>query len=455
MKTQAQKVAERMTVVNPKAGGIDVGSKSHFVAIGQQKDDVREFGCYTQQLHELCRWLKEEQITTVALESTGSYFKSLFVMLQDYGLNPILVNGKFTKNVKGRKTDVLDCQWIQKLHMLGMLEGSFMPDLFTENLRQYCRHRQTLIEDAASYIKKMQKALRLTNIRLDVAIRDVTGVTGRAIIEAILSGVRDPKVLADLADIRVKKSKEEITRALTGDWREEYLFELKQSYELYNYFHQKIRECDQQIEKLLAEKIEDNEKQDGEARPEYSGKRKQAGKNDPRIDLQKLSYQLSGGIDLSSIEGINSGTIMTILSETGIDLKDFPTAKHFSSWLRLSPNNKKSGGKVLSSRTMKGKNRLAIALRHAANSIGHVVKKGSLHQFFKRIAYKKGDLAAITATARKLAVIIYNMLTKKETYKPTDQTIYLEKVRLGQIKFLQRKINQLKIMPQELNFVTC
>ena len=443
-----------MTIVNPKAAGIDVGSKSHFVAIGQQKDDIREFGCYTHQLHDLCNWLKQEQVTTVALESTGSYWKPLFVMLQDYGLTPILVNGKFTKNVKGRKTDVLDCQWIQKLHMLGLLEGSFIPDLFTETLRHYCRHRQTLIEDAAGYINKMQKALRLTNIRLDVALRDVTGVSGKAIIEAILAGERKPIALAKLAYYNVKKSKEEIAQALTGDWREEYLFELKQSYEVYNYFHQKISECDIQIEKLLEEKIEDNEKQDGEARLTYSGKKKNRIKNDPRIDLQKLSYQLTGGVDLSSIESINSGAIMTILSETGIDLKDFSTAKHFSSWLRLSPNNKISGGKVLSSRTMKGKNRLASALRHAANTIGNVAKKGSLHQFFKRIAYKKGDLAAITATARKLAVIIYNMLTKKQEYRPMDQSDYLDKLRINQIKSLQRKINQLKILPDELKSAT-
>lgn len=451
-KMQTLKDYEKMKVIHSNAAGIDVGSKSHFVAIGQKKDEVREFGCYTHDLHGLCRWLKEKSVDTVALESTGSYWQSLFVMLQDYGLNPILVNGKFTRNVKGRKADVLDCQWIQKLHMLGLLEGSFIPDIFTERLRQYCRHRQTLLEDAAGYIKKMQKALRLTNIRLDVVLRDVTGVSGKAMIEAILNGEREPEKLAALAHFNVRKSREEIVLALTGDWREEHLFELKQSYEVYNYFHEKISECDQQIEKLLNHKVEDNEKQDGEARLAYKGKGKKINKNDPKIDLQKLSFQLSGGIDLSCIEGIGRSTLMNILSETGIDLSAFPSAKHFASWLRLSPNNKVSGGKVLSHRTNKGKNRLADSLRHVANVIGNSVKQGSLHQFFKRIAYKKGQLAAITATARKLAVIIWTMLTKKQNYEPLDQTRYLTKIRTAQVKSMQRKINQLKVIPQELVF---
>ncbi len=273
MKLNESKKQESMPIVNAKAAGIDVGSRSHLVSIGQQVGDIREFGCYTHELHDLCRWLKEKEITTVALESTGSYWRSLFIMLQDYGLNPILVNGRFTKNVKGKKTDVLDCQWIQKLHMLGLLEGSFIPDLFTETLRQYCRHRQSLLEDAAGYIKKMQKALRLTNIRLDLALRDVTGVSGRAIIDAILSGERDPKALSNLVHMKVRKSKEEIAEALTGDWRNEYLFELRQSYEIYQYFHLKIDDCDLEIEKILNRKIEANEKKYGEARAEYKGKK--------------------------------------------------------------------------------------------------------------------------------------------------------------------------------------
>lgn len=453
MKRTTPTKVQPMAIINAHAAGIDVGSTSYYVAIGQEPDQVKEFGCYTSEIHELCHWLKQHQITTVALESTGSYWKSLFILLQDYELNPILVNGKFTKNVKGRKTDVLDCQWIQRLHTLGLLEGSFIPDVATEKIRQYCRHRQGLLQNAADYIKKMQKALRLTNIRLDVAVSDVTGKTGTLIIEAILDGQRDPNELASLACGRIRKSQEEIAEALTGDWREEYLFELKQSYEIYQYLHRKVEECDRQIESLLLQWIQEQEKQSGEQRLEYSGKSKKVNKNDPRIDLQTFFYQLSGGIDISSIDGMGRNALLTIVSETGLNMSAFPSAKHFCSWLRLAPNNKITGKKVISSRTNQGRNRLAEALRHAANSIGNM-KEGALQHFFKRIAYRKSRLAAITATARKLAVIIWHMLTYKQNYIPEDQNAYLNKIRITQLKNIQRKVKQLNVKPEELHFVT-
>lgn len=258
----------RVPVVNSAAAGIDVGSRSHFVAIGQNPEDVKEFGVYTDDLHALCQHLLAHDITTVALESTGSYWQQLFILLQHYGLNPILVNGKFTKNVKGRKTDVQDCQWIQKLHTMGMLEGSFIPDLFTEKVRQYYRHRQTLVDSAASYINKMQKALRLINIRLDTVLRDVMGRSGKDIIEAILRGERDAGVLASLAQPTVKTAPKEMIAALSGNWREEYVFELRQCYELYRFYHVKIDECDEAIEKLLTEEIKRKQKEENLAKAE-------------------------------------------------------------------------------------------------------------------------------------------------------------------------------------------
>lgn len=452
MSKKKTKSFEQMEIVHPHAAGIDVGSRSHFVAIGQSPDQVQEFSCYTSSLHELCRWLRSEGVTDVALESTGNYWQALFVMLQDYELNPILVNGKFTKNVRGRKSDVQDCQWIQKMHALGLLEGSFLPDLFTEKLRQFSRHRQSLLANASDYIKKIQQSLRRTNIRLDVAIRDVTGKSGQDIINAILSGERDPKALAALANYRVKKTKEEIAEALTGDWRDEYIFELKQCYDIYWFLHTQINECDKKIEQLLNEKIDEKEREFGEQRPEYNGNLKKQNKNTPNINIQKLSFQLTGGIDLSAIDGVGPNTILTLLSETGIDLSAFPSAKHFSSWLHLSPNNKISGGKMLSSKTVNGKNRLAQALRQAANAIGVNLKEGALHNFFKRIAFKKGHLHAITATARKLAVIIWNMLTHQTEYQPMLQEDYLKKVRESQLKRVQLKIKQLHIQADELSF---
>lgn len=444
-----------MPVVHFHAAGIDVGSRSHYVAIGQNKEDVKEFGVYTEDLHELCKHLKSSGITETALESTGSYWQPLFVLLLEYELNPILVNGKFTKNVKGRKTDVQDCQWIQKLHTMGMLEGSFIPDLFTETVRQYYRHRQCLVESSASYINKMQKALRLINIRLDAVLKDVMGRSGKDIIEAILSGERNPAVLASLAQKTVKASVSEIEAALTGDWREEYIFELRQCYELYQYYHEKMDECDEEIKKLLTGEIARKQKEEGLARvDEVKIKLKKAHKNEARINIQQLTVGLTGGIDISVISGVGLGLLLCLVAETGINLKAFATDKQFASWLRLSPDVKKTGGKIMSSKTRKGKNRLARAFMHAANAIGNMKDGDPLVHFFKRIERKKGRAVATVATARKIAVIVWNMLMKKKPYEPELPAEYLSKIRQNQVRNIQRKIRQLDIQESELMFAT-
>ncbi len=444
---------EKMPVVNSAAAGIDVGSRSHFVAIGQNKDDLKEFGVYTEDLHALCKHLVESGRTTVALESTGSYWQPLFVLLQQYNLNPILVNGKFTKNVKGRKTDVQDCQWIQKLHTMGMLEGSFIPDLFTEKVRQYYRHRQTLVESAASYINKMQKALRLINIRLDSVLRDVMGRSGQDIIEAILNGERNAKVLASLAQPSVKTTKEEIASALTGDWRDEYIFELRQCYDIYKYYHKKIDECDEVIKQILTAEIERKQKEENLAKAEgVKIKKKKARKNEANINIQRLAVNLTGGVDISSIEGVGLGTVLCIIAETGLELKAFPTAKHFSSWLKVAPDLKKTGGKVISSHTLKGKGRLAKALMHAANAIGNMKTGGYLVYFFKRIQRRSERSNAIIATANKLSKIIWNMLVKNQPYNPVMPAEYLDKIRKNEVKNIQRKIRQLDIREEEIQF---
>jgi transposase len=257
MKEKEQVInAEGLPVINSKCVGIDVGSKSHFIAIGQKKEDVWEIDCYTEDYHNAAQKIVELGFTSVAMESTGSYWKGLYLILQDYGLEVMLTCGKFTKNVRGRKSDVLDCQWIQKLHSCGILTGSYIPDNFTEAVREISRHRKSMLDNAADYIKKMQKSLRLMNIRLDNTIRDVTGKSGQAIIQAIIKGERNGEKLAELADWRVKKSKEEIAKALTGDWREDLVFELKQSYEIYLLLHKKIEESDKEIERLLKQEIE-------------------------------------------------------------------------------------------------------------------------------------------------------------------------------------------------------
>jgi len=453
---------EKMPVVNPHAAGIDVGGKEHYVAVSQSKDDVRKFGVYTADLHECAKWLLSAGITTVAMESTGDYWRALFIILQDYGLEVILVNGKYTKNVKGKKTDVLDCQWIQKLHSLGLLESSFLPDSFTESVRNVSRHRKNLIENAADYITKMQKALRHMNLRLDNVLRDVTGESGQAIIKAILNGERDAKKLAELASYKVHASKDEIARALTGDWRKEHLLELKHSFELYHIFHDKIKECDKEIEALLKKEIDFKNQSQATQKKRYKpNERKKVNtsttlsnhKNDPKIDLEKFCYQLSGGIDLMQIPAMGRNTLLAIVSEVGFDLSKFPTAGQFSSWLGLSPNNKVSGGKVISSHTPKRKNRLSEALQRAANVIGNM-KNNPLSEFFHRIAYKKGRMTAITATARKLSVIIWKMLTNKENYKPIENEKYREKVRTQRIKTIKKQLTLLDLNQDELDLIT-
>jgi transposase len=422
---------------------------SHFVAIGQGANDVKEFGVYDADLKQVAQWLLENEIKTVAMESTGTYWQNLFATLQEAGLQVILCNGKFTKNIKGKKTDVKDCQWIQKLHSLGLLASSFLPDTATEQLRTYCRHRTSLVETAADTTKKMRKYLRLLNLRLDVVVRDVTGLTGMSIIEAICKGETNPEKLASLRNGNCRKSEEEIAKALHGNDRKDYLFALRQQLDLYKDLQSKIQECDVAIEALLKENIESDEKKrnlKAEAKP-YKRVNKNAPKN---IDLNQMAYQYFNGIDLMSIEGVSHTTVIALMSEVGYDgIKKFETAKQFTSWLRLCPNNKISGGRVLSSKIPKGSNRLKIALRNAADAIGNL-KDTQLSNFFNRISYRKGRTTAISATARKLAVIIWNMIVKNIPYNPPTQYLFLDQKRKMKIKQINKLIHKFDIQQNEL-----
>lgn len=320
----------------------------------------------------LSRWLKESGIRTVAMESTGTYWQALYAVLLADGFQVILCNGKFTKNIKGRKTDVQDCQWIQKLHSIGLLSGSFLPDLETEQLRTYCRHRAGLIDRAAITSHKMQKYLRLLNLRLDVVVNDICGLTGLSIIEVICKGEKDSQKLASLRHYNCKKSEEEIAKALESNGRKDYLFTLQQELDMYNELQNKIKNCDIEIEKVLNETInnDDNKKQHFVEPKSH----KRVNKNTPKnLDLNLIGYQYFEGVDLLKIEGFSHQTLLSLISEVGLEgIKKFPTAKHFASWLRLTPNNKISGGKVPSNNVPKGSNRLKIALRNAANAIGNL-----------------------------------------------------------------------------------
>ena len=438
-----------MEVVNPNAAGIDIGSRSHFVAVGQRAEDVREFGVYNEDLETLAKWLLEHEVKTIAMESTGTYWQNLFTVLQGFGFEVILCNGKFTKNIKGKKSDVQDCQWIQKLHTLGLLSGSFLPDEATEQLRTYCRHRMNLIEQGADTIRKLQKYLRLLNFRLDVVVNDITGLTGLSIIEAICKGETNPEKLASLRNGNCKKSEQEIAKALQYNGRKDFLFALKHEYEMYMTLQSKITECDVEIESLLKEQInnDENKKQHHIEKKVH----KRVNKNNPKnIDINLLSYQYFEGTDLLSIEGLSHSTVLTIMSEVGNGIHKFGTGKQFASWLRLSPNNKISGGKVLSSRIPKGSNRLKIALRNAANVIGNL-KDTALSNFFKRIAFRKGRVSAISATARKLAVIIWNMLVKKVPYKQDTTYEFLDQKRKRKVMEMKKLIHKFDITPDDLD----
>ena len=438
-----------LQIVNPNAAGIDVGSRSHFVAIGQNPEDVKEFGVYNENLHALTQWLLDNNITTAAMESTGTYWQNLFSVLQEAGIKVILVNGKFTKNIHGKKTDVKDCRWLQKLHSIGLLTGSFLPDSETELLRTYCRHRTNLIELAADSTRKMQKYLRLLNLRLDVVIKDITGLTGLAIINAVCSGEKNPASLADLRNHNCRKSKEEIAKALQSNGRVDFLFALQQEFELYRIFQQKIEDCDLEIEKMLNHSISKDEnrknlKTDDKA---YKRNNKNAPKN---IDLNQMAYQYFNGIDLMTIEGVSHSTVIALMSEVGYEgIKKFETAKQFTSWLRLSPNNKISGGKVLSNKIPKGSNRLKIALRNSANAVGNL-KDTHLSNFFRRIAFRRGRMAAVSATARKLAVIIWNMIVKTVKYNPPTIYEFLDQKRKRKVLEMKKLIHKFDITINDL-----
>jgi transposase len=427
-----------MQIKNPNACGIDIGSRSHFVAVGQSKEDVREFGVSHSEHLKLIDFLIQNEVKTVAMESTGSYWQSLFLVLTQAGFETLLVSGAQTKGF--RKTDVKDARQLQQLHSLGMLSSCFLPDEFTGKIRELCRHRKSLIKDCSKYSNRIQKCLRLMNLRLDVVISDINGVTGSKIISAILDGERDPMQLASLSDKRIRKTKEEIADALVGNFKDELLYELRDVNEIYCKIQEKIKLLDGKTEEVLIASTKQIE-----LPKEVSLAKKQLkGKNQPKIKIQELCYKLYG-TDLSAIPGLGPNTLLSIVTELGTAVGKFRNSKSFVSWLRLAPNNKISGGKVLSSHTPKGANPLTIALRDASNVIGNQ-KSGELSHFFKRIGLKKGRSAAITATARKMATIIFKMIKDKVPYEPSIPSYILEKI-------AEKKLRNLKRMAMEHGFL--
>lgn len=437
----ARKKKKTFEQVNPHAAGIDIGSSSHFVAVSPHltDDNVKEFQHFTSDLYRLADWLLSFGIKTVAMESTGIYWLPLYEILEEKGFHVILVNARHISNVPGRKTDVLDCQWIQQLHSFGLLSGGFQPDKAIAPLRSLTRHRANWVTSAAKHIQHMQKALRLMNLNLDRVVTDITGVTGTRIINTILDGERDPYVLANLRDKRCKKTVDEIAQALDGHYREEQLFILKQALSLFNFYNQQIKSCDETLEQhfLL---IESNIDIDAKPLKKSIKQTRHSPRNITGFNLRKELYRLTG-VDLTRIDGINASTALKVISEIGIDMSKWKTSKRLCSWLCLAPGSKISGGKVISSRTKKSTNRAAAALRMSAQALSN--SKSALGAYYRKKRYHLGAAKAITATAHKLARIIFSLLNSGGEYTDKGETNYEEQYNKRSLQNLKRKATKL------------
>lgn len=421
--------------INQNAAGIDVGAEEFYVAVpkGRDTDSVRTFPTFTADIQRLADWLADCKVKTVAIESTGVYWIPLYEILEKRGFEVYLVNARHLKNVTGRKTDVLDCQWLQQLHTYGLLRASFRPSEQICAIRSVVRHRDMLVSYRSAHIQHMQKALTLMNVRLTNVLSDITGVTGMKIIRAIVNGERNCKILAGFRDAKCAKSEEEIEKSLEGNYKQEHLFVLKQALELFDFYDQQIQRCDQELESLYREFEEPD--QPGAPAPEKRKRKRR--KNQPHFDLSESLYRMTGGIDLTRIDGLEALTVQEILSETGTDRSKWRTVKHFCSWLCLAPNNKITGGKVKSSHTPHTTNRASNAFRLAAQSL--MRSKTALGAYCRRMAALHDAPTAITATAHKLATIFYFMLKRREAYRSLDVDYYEKEHRDKVVRSLQRR----------------
>ena len=441
-------MSEPMSVVNPNAGGLDVGAAEVYACVpaGRDVQAVRRFGTYTPDLEALAEWLVKCQVDTVALESTGVYWVPIHEVLSAHGLQVAVVNAKHLKHVPGRKSDVQDCQWLQRLHSYGLLRGSFRPAEDIVTLRTYLRHREGLIEDRATHIHRMQKLLTLMNVRLTEVVSDITGVTGMGIVRAIVGGEQEPQKLAVFRQPTCKRSEAEFVKALSGHYRAEELFALGQEVALYDAYTQHVAACDAAIEQQFSVLKPVRE---AEPLPPLGPTRKTNthSKNAPRYDARELLYRWTG-LDFTEVDGLNVSSVQSVLSETGTDMTRWPSDKHFSSWLGLAPHNDISGGKVLRRYTLKVKNRAAQALRLAAQAVGKT--DTALGAFFRRIRARLGPEQAIVATAHKLAIILYHMLKEHQAFRAMSAAEYDQSQKERALKSLQRQAKRLgyTVVPQ-------
>jgi transposase len=445
------KVSKDLPIVNSHAAGIDIGSRSHYVAAPTKENEiaVREFGSFNTDLDELVTWLKSCGVKTVAMESTGIYWIPLYEKLEENGLEAVLVNASHIKNVPGRKSDVKDCQWIQKLHSHGLLRGAFRPKEDVLKLRSVLRHRQSLIRHQSPHVLHMQKALMCMNVQLHHAVSDILGMTGMRIISAILQGERDSEKLAELRDHRCANDKGTIAKALQGNFKEEQLFILGISLEMYQNYQQCIRDCDVLLEKILSsfdDKITPEDIAKMEKQSLYKSNRSKKNKMD--FPVAPLLHQKTGS-NIFSIPGFNTTTAITAIAEIGLDVSAWRTSKRFVSWLTLAPRNKISGGKVLSSSTPKNKNKLAQVLKFAASTL--YASDTYLGAQFRKLQARLGPESAITALARKLAIILYNMLKYGQEFVELGAEYHEKQHRERAIRNLKKRATALglDVIPAE------
>ena len=430
-----------LQVVHRDAAGIDIGNESHYVAVPPTRDSqpVRRFGCTTAELKAMADWLKQCGIRTVALQSTGVYWIAVYDILETAGLEVYLVNARETKNLPGRKSDVQESQWLMKLHTYGLLQNSFRPRQEIRTLRTYWRQRNDLVRAAGRHIQRMQKALTQMNIQLANVLSDVSGMTGQAIIKAILGGERDPHELAAFRDPRVKASEEEIAQSLEGNWQEDLLFVLKQEQDGYEFCQKQMAECDRRMEHYLEQR---EDRSHGASLPEEKRKERLKKKkgNKPQFDLRGELFRMTG-TDLTQIDGIDVMTAMTIISEAGWDMSKWKTEHHFVSWLRLCPDNKVSGDKVIGKGRLPTTNRVTSALRMAASSLR--VSNTYLGAQFRRLRTRLGTPVAIKAMAAKLARLVYRMLRYGMQFLDRGAEFYDAQHRKLQINHLKWKAAKL------------
>jgi transposase len=427
-------------IVHPDAAGIDVGGNEHWVAIIPDRDPepVRRFGTFTADLHQMARWLVDKGVRSVAMQSTGVYWMPVFEILEQHDLEVFLVNAQHTKNVPGRKSDIAECQWLLKLHAFGLLNNSFQPTDEIRTARTLWRQRGNLVAEAASAIQRMQKVLIEMNVQLSNVLSDLSGVSGMAIIGAILNGERDRQMLAALAEPEVQASAEDIAKSLEGNWRPELLFVLGQHMQLYRIYQEKITDCDLQLRKHLQSFESKVDLDTHPIGPKPKGKK--GSRNAPKFDLRTELYRITG-VDWAQVNGIDVLTAQTVIAEAGADLSAFPTEKQFTSWLGLCPTNEQSGGKILKRRTRKVINAASAALRNAASTL--LRSQSYLGAQYRRLRTRLGAPKAITAMARKLACLFFRLIKNGQQYVDKGTEYYEARYREQQIRSLTKRAQKL------------